>query len=243
MDTNDNLKLYNSWSMPPKDAQKTIGGGRLSGMTDINPMWRIKVLTEQFGPCGIGWKYVIDKQWLEPGAGGVVSAFCNISLYIRTNGPDSPWSDPIIGVGGNSFISLERGTNLNTSDECYKMALTDALSVACKALGIGANIYWKEDKTKYTNPVDNTASKPKVSKTTPSKESLQMSDEMKQAIQKIVDLCGDKLAKSKDSAKDRDAIYELIATNNNGNKNVYKISDIATANTIMKIISEFEPQQ
>lgn len=31
------------------------------------------------------------------------------------------------------------------------MAYTDALSVACKALGIGADIYWSKDKTKYTN--------------------------------------------------------------------------------------------
>ena len=27
-----------------------------------------------------------------------------------------------------------------TSDECYKMALTDALSVACKALGVAADV-------------------------------------------------------------------------------------------------------
>ena len=29
------------------------------------------------------------------------------------------------------------------------MALTDAISVACKALGVGANIYWDSDRTKY----------------------------------------------------------------------------------------------
>ena len=29
------------------------------------------------------------------------------------------------------------------------MATTDALSVACKNLGIGADIYWNETKTKY----------------------------------------------------------------------------------------------
>ena len=36
-----------------------------------------------------------------------------------------------------------------TSDECYKMALTDAISVACKSLGMGADIYWGQDSTKY----------------------------------------------------------------------------------------------
>ena len=29
------------------------------------------------------------------------------------------------------------------------MALTDAISVACKALGFGADVYWQADATKY----------------------------------------------------------------------------------------------
>ena len=36
------------------------------------------------------------------------------------------------------------------NDEAFKMAETDALSVACKKLGIGADIYWAGDNTKYT---------------------------------------------------------------------------------------------
>lgn len=47
------------------------------------------------------------------------------------------------------FVSLEKN-GLHTSDECFKMALTDAISVACKALGIGADIYWERDTDKYT---------------------------------------------------------------------------------------------
>lgn len=31
------------------------------------------------------------------------------------------------------------------------MALTDALSVACKALGVAADVYWQSDKSKYTS--------------------------------------------------------------------------------------------
>ena len=30
------------------------------------------------------------------------------------------------------------------------MALTDALSVSCKSLGMAADIYWSKDNTKYT---------------------------------------------------------------------------------------------
>jgi hypothetical protein len=144
----DNLTIYNTVRNPPKEALKPIKGGRLSGYTDINPMWRIKALTEQFGVCGIGWKYTITKQWTEQGANGEVAAFTNIDLYIKVNGE---WSDAIPGTGGSSFIAKEKN-GLYTSDECFKMSLTDAISVACKSLGFAADIYWNNDRSKYDRP-------------------------------------------------------------------------------------------
>lgn len=141
----DKMAIYNAVRACPDDALKKIQGGRLNGKSDINPMWRIKILTEQFGPCGIGWYYDITKQWLEQGANNEVAAFCNINLYVRI---DNEWSKPIPGTGGSAYIAKEKN-GLYTSDECYKMALTDAISVACKALGVAADVYWNADKTKY----------------------------------------------------------------------------------------------
>jgi len=89
-----NLKLYDAVRSVPENAKKRITGGRLSGMTDINPMWRIKTLTEQFGICGIGWKYVITDKRLEQGANGEIAAFVDIDLYIKI---DDEWSEPIPG--------------------------------------------------------------------------------------------------------------------------------------------------
>ena len=143
-----NLKLYDAVRSVPENAKKRITGGRLSGMTDINPMWRIKTLTEQFGVCGIGWKYVITDKRLEQGANGEIAAFVDIDLYVKVDGE---WSEPIPGTGGSSFVAKERN-GMYTSDECFKMALTDALSVACKALGFAADVYWEKDRTKYDIP-------------------------------------------------------------------------------------------
>ena len=152
------LKIYNEVRKVPQEAKKSIIGGRLKGMTDINPMWRIKALTEQFGIVGIGWKYEITKQWIEEGGKGEKAAFCNINLYIKHDGE---WSAAIPGTGGSSFIANEKHGPY-TSDECFKMALTDALSVACKALGFGADVYWEKDKSKYDKP----ANEPQPTKTT-----------------------------------------------------------------------------
>jgi hypothetical protein len=153
-----NLDIYNKLCTPPKEALKEIKGGRMSGKSDINPMWRLKALTEQFGPCGIGWYYEITKQWLETGGKEEISAFCDINLFIK-NGEE--WSKPIPGVGGSSFVALE-GKGLYTSDECYKMALTDALSVACKALGVAANVYWDKDPSKYDKSPQESQGKPEL---------------------------------------------------------------------------------
>lgn len=142
----NNMELYDSWREVPQEAQKVINAGRLKGKTDINPMWRIKVLTQKFGPCGTGWQYDIDRMWSEEGANGEQCAFVQVSLYYKMD--DGNWSSHVVGVGGNMLTAKERN-GLYTSDECYKMALTDAISVACKALGIGADVYWSADRTKY----------------------------------------------------------------------------------------------
>lgn len=141
-----NLELYNRVRDVPKEAIKPITAGRLKGKSDINPMWRIKKLTEEFGACGFGWKYDIVRMWTEDGGNGEKAAFVHINLYVKMGGE---WSEPIQGIGGSSFTTAERN-GLYVSDECYKMALTDAISVSCKALGIAADIYFANDTTKYS---------------------------------------------------------------------------------------------
>ena len=82
-----NLELYNKVRQVPESAQKTIKGGRLKGMTDINPMWRIKTLTDLFGPCGIGWYYEVKDRWIESSMSNEeITANVLISLYIKSEG-------------------------------------------------------------------------------------------------------------------------------------------------------------
>lgn len=144
----NNLELYDKFRQVPETAKKNITGGRLAGMTDINPMWRIKTLTEEFGVCGFGWYYEIVDQWLETAmAKDEITANVKINLYVKQG---DEWSKPIVGIGGSMLVANEK-KGLYVNDECYKMALTDAISVACKTLGIGADVYWNKDNTKYND--------------------------------------------------------------------------------------------
>lgn len=145
--SDDNLKIWDAVAKPPKEALKEIRGGRLKGMTDIKPQWRYKVMTEQFGMCGIGWKYVTIKEWVEPASDNQIVCFVNIELFVKSDGE---WSDAIPGSGGSMLVEKEtRG--LHTSDEAFKMATTDALGVAMQKIGVAADIYmgkWTGSKYK-----------------------------------------------------------------------------------------------
>lgn len=140
----ENMSLWNAVKTPPDWALKKINGGRLNGMTDISPMWRIGKLTELYGPCGTGWYYDIVKLWSEQ-QGEQAAAFAQIALYVKDG---DKWSQAIPGLGG-SMLAAKQSSGLHVSDEAYKMAVTDALSVALKQLGFGATVYMGMMDTKY----------------------------------------------------------------------------------------------
>ena len=144
-----NLNIYEKVRACPDEALKPILGGKLKGKSDINPMWRIKKLTELFGPCGVGWKTTEESFWTTPGSGGEVIAWCSIKLLWRDSA-GVEWSEPVFGIGGAMMVETQRG-NLVTNDDAFKMAYTDAISVAAKALGLGADVYFENDKDKYTS--------------------------------------------------------------------------------------------
>lgn len=156
MADNPNMRIYDAVRFVPEQAKKKITGGRLAGMTDINSMWRIKVLTEQFGPCGDGW-YISDVTYWQDrlDKNESVALFCSILLHVKMDGA---WSQPIYGIGGNMLVASEKsGPRLD--DEAYKKAYTDAISVACKALGVGADVYFEKDVTKYSEYEDESEQK------------------------------------------------------------------------------------
>lgn len=139
-----NLQIWNALKTPPKSALKEIKGGRLSGMTDINPQWRYQAMTEHFGPCGTGWGWTITRLWNET-TGQETLCFAQVEVWYNSN---EKHVGRIPGVGGSKMVAAERG-GVHNSDECYKMAITDALSVALKMLGVGADVYLGQLDSKY----------------------------------------------------------------------------------------------
>jgi len=142
-------ELYKKHSVPPKDALKEIMAGRLRGKSDINPQWRIEALTDMFGLIGEGWYYKVRNKEFVSGANGTIAVFVDIELFYLIPELDR-FSEPIHGSGGSMFVADEK-SGLYTNDEAVKMAITDALGVACKHLGIASDVYrgFKINESKY----------------------------------------------------------------------------------------------
>ena len=151
----DSMSIYDQLRQVPQNAIKKISGGKLAGMSDINPMWRIKRMTEVFGPYGKGWRMEISERWrdeVQTNSGTEVSANVKVAVSYRT--AEGEWSEPAYGYGGSKLLGRGKGSDLD--DEAWKMALTDALGVAMKLLGMAADVYFEKDMrdnmTKYSEP-------------------------------------------------------------------------------------------
>ena len=133
-----NMDIYNKLKTPPAEALKPIDYGPLKGKSDINPQWRYEAMTQQFGACGVGWSFSVDKYWTQNvEATGEVMVFVQISLFVKV---ENEWSNAIPGWGGD-FLVIKDKNGIHGNDEAMKMAVTDALGTACKMIGLAADVY------------------------------------------------------------------------------------------------------
>ena len=153
--TGSNMRIYEQVRSVPADALSVIEGGPLKGKSNINPQIRWEYLTRTFGPAGQCFRVEQVARWSESTGQGEVAVFCEVNLYYRED-VTKEWSAPVFGQGGSmlmrrstEWVNGQPVTTVHIDDEAYKKAYTDAVSVACKALGFAADVYYRQDETKY----------------------------------------------------------------------------------------------
>ena len=167
----DNLHIYRLVQAVPDDAQRPFTSSYGKKLTEIDPMWRIEKLTELFGPAGEGWYTEVVRQESVPFSNGEICIFTDVNLYLKDS-RTGKWSKPIRGTGGNRLV-MKTPDGLSVDDEAYKKAYTDALGIACKALGFGADIYRGRSDSKY---LSGTATISAPSEKEPKKEETSMGE-------------------------------------------------------------------
>ena len=115
--------------------------------TAIKPMASYRRMTEEFGPCGVGWGMSAPRFDTVPGSEGEVLVFCIVSVWHGDR------DNIVFGVGGDKVI-VKQTSGLRSDDEAFKKAFTDAVTNALKLIGVGADVHMGLfDDSKYVNEV------------------------------------------------------------------------------------------
>jgi len=133
---NKNMKIWETLSKTNPEFTKPLPGFGGKKLTTIDPMYQIQMMTDLFGPVGIGWKYKADYKYID----GLV--FAEVTIKYFTN----EWHEygPVCSVQN---LSKKNG---GLDDEAPKKAMTDAMTKAFSHLGMSADVFLgKFDDNKY----------------------------------------------------------------------------------------------
>jgi hypothetical protein len=137
------------------DPKTTKGFNRSGGFkgTAINATSIQKKLTEEFGPCGMGWRFVLEDDRVEEGHKLKSGDPCK--LHIVRGHLDYCVSDKWYSTGpqfGQTYLVGEYSSGTYTDEEAPKKSITDCIGKCAATLGIGADIYLGLfDDNKYVN--------------------------------------------------------------------------------------------
>lgn len=142
------------------DPAHTKGFKRAGGFsgTAIKPMWAYRRMTEEFGPCGVGWGVDEPQFQVVPGHNSEVLVYCTASVWYKA---DDGKAESVFGVGGDKIVTYikaneqyNRPERWENDDEAFKKAYTDAVTNALKLIGVGADVHMGMfDDNKYVNSV------------------------------------------------------------------------------------------
>ena len=116
----------------PKHTSRFQRAGGFKG-TAIRPIYSIRRMTEEFGPCGIGWG-VNEPQFQVVQGQDEALVFCTVSIWHGDR------ANVVFGVGGDKAV-VKFSSGIRTDDEAFKKAFTDAMTNAMKLIGVGADVH------------------------------------------------------------------------------------------------------
>jgi hypothetical protein len=148
----DHMAMWNRLMPTNPKYTKAFDRGGFKG-TATNGTYIVQRLTEEFGPCGVGWVFVLEEERIIHGhalKSGDNAQLHIVRGHIRYSIDGTYWdTSPQFGqtmlVGENKYGTF-------TDEEAPKKSITDAISKCAVLLGIAADVHLGLfDDSKYVN--------------------------------------------------------------------------------------------
>ena len=142
-----NKALWKRVCVTDPAAVKPITGKQYSGNSP-KPYWIVERLTDEFGPCGIGWGFNVLDERMERLTETEILHVARVRFWYELDGKRGEFEQ----IGQTRALYAKRDKSLMADEDAPKKSVTDALVKCASYLGFAGDIFsgmW--DDSKYVN--------------------------------------------------------------------------------------------
>lgn len=142
--SNDKKALWLRVCKTDPNHVKPITGKQYKGNSP-KPYWIVERLTEEFGPCGIGWGFTILNERMERLAENEVLHVAVVRLWYELGGKRGELEQ----IGQTKAVYEKSAGGLMIDEDAPKKSVTDALVKCASYLGFAGDIFsgrWDDSK-------------------------------------------------------------------------------------------------
>jgi len=177
METPDNLRIWKDLEDIDPKFTKQITGKPYKG-TSPNPHYIVKLLTETFGPVGVGWGVRVVAEGFQP-LGDEVLHWCRIEMWHTDR------ANTFEQYGQTKALAMTRA-GLKSDEDAPKKSFTDAMTKGASYIGCAANIFLgRWDDSQYVEQVNQDY---RADENKPNDNEIQATIEQINAAETVVDL-------------------------------------------------------
>lgn len=148
-DTNQNMRLWDRVCVTDPKAVKPITGKDYGGNSP-KPYWIIQRLTEEFGPCGLGWGYAIEDERFERFSETDNLHIARVRLWYIM--PDTQQRGEVVQMGQTKATYVTSKGIFKVDEDAPKKSVTDALVKCASYIGFAGDIFsGRWDDSRYVS--------------------------------------------------------------------------------------------
>ncbi len=136
----DNKTLWNRVCVTDPKAVKPITGKQYSGNSP-KPYWIVERLTDEFGPCGIGWGFTIISERFERFSDTDSLHVAAVRLWYVMHGDGVVQRGELEQIGQTKASYMTAAGKFMLDEDAPKKSVTDALVKCASYLGFAGDIF------------------------------------------------------------------------------------------------------
>jgi hypothetical protein len=219
-DANPNMALWQRVCVTDPKAVKAITGKQYQGNSP-KPYWIVQQLTQEFGPCGIGWGFSILNERMERLSETDILHVAVVQFWFILGAQRGELQQ----IGQTKAVYAKKDGGLMVDEDAPKKSVTDALVKCASYIGFAGDIFsgrWDDSKyvawarEQYAEPAKPASPIPESFRSKPTGETITLPEDRATIIELAASLAVNKFDKG-----DKDGAYDEVSGLTDSDEKLY----------------------